>query len=630
MKIPEKRWLTPSRIDQVAVADLQKQTRLPLIISRLLVQRGILDIEEARSFLQPRLDHLHDPFLMKGVDELVDRLLAAKERGDRIGVHGDYDVDGVTSTTLYTQVLRRLGFDVVPFVPHRMIDGFGVSVRALEQFQRDGVRVVLTCDTGFAAVEEVRHGVDKLGLEVLITDHHMPPEVLPKADALVNPHQKGCGYPFKDLCGVGVAFKVLQALIQRMGLDQEELLWPYLDLVALGTVCDVVPLRGENRALVKWGIRVARESQNLGLRTLFEVASIPLGKVDERTFGWLIGPRLNAAGRIDDAAKSLQLLLATEEDEARELAEEIDRLNARRRQQTQDILDSAYRLIADGPDLDSLYGIVLFDHGDPSCEWHHGVLGIVASRIVETYGRAAFLFAKDEKSGKWKGSGRAPAKIETVNLYEALVACEAHLSKYGGHAAAAGATLSATNPSELGRFAAAFNEAMRAQISPEDRVPTLHADLEVHLEDLTADLWAMLRRFAPFGHGNEPVHMIARDVEIVGAQATGQQKTHLKLLVRQGNTELEALGWGFIDQHPEVLELGQGARADLFFRLDENVYRGRSRLQLILQDLRITEKGRVDVAIGSRESSVSSQGGKGRQGRSPAGDPRLAPKNLFA
>lgn len=625
----QKRWVTPDEIDQAAVERLQRLTRLPLLVCRLLVQRGVTEVEEARAFLQPRLEHLHDPFLMKGVGDLVDRLLAAKERGDRIGIHGDYDVDGITSTTLYTQVLRQLGFDVVPFVPHRMIDGYGVSVRALEQFRDEGVRVVLTGDTGFSAVDEVRYGIEELGLTVLITDHHTPPEVLPKADVLVNPHQKGCPYPFKDLCGVGVAFKVLQALVQRMGLDQKEVLWPYLDLVALGTICDVVPLRGENRIFAKWGLRVARESRNLGLRTLFEICSIPIGKVDEGTFGWIIGPHLNAAGRIDDAAKALRLMLATDEEEARALAEEIHQLNVRRRTQTQEILKSAHQLIAEGPDLDELYGIVLFDDGTLPCQWHHGVIGIVASKIVETYGRAAFLFARDEKSGKWKGSGRAPSRIASVNLYDALVACEDMLLKFGGHAAAAGATLKAKNRADLVRFAKAFNEAMRKQMRPEDRIPTLYADLEVRLEDLTTDLWAMLRRFEPFGLGNEAINMIARGVEVLSVSVVGEDKTHLKFRLRQGDVVLDAVGWGFADQYPDALKLGKGAKLDVFFRLQENVYRGHFKLQLVLQDLRIVDPGQPQVQEEAQPAFMQS---RPAQRRLPAHavDSRYAPKNLFA
>lgn len=624
----ERRWVLLESADPEAARALQAETRLPALICRLLAQRGIVDIEAARAFLAPKLEHLHDPFAMKGLRDVVGRLVEARDRGERIGIHGDYDVDGVTSTTLYTRVLRDLGFDVVPFVPHRMIDGYGVSMRALEAFREQGVTVVLTCDTGFSAVDEVRHAIDALGLHVLITDHHTPPEILPKAHALVNPHQKGCDYPFKELSGVGVAFKVLQGLVRVLGLSERDVLYPYLDLVALGTVCDVVPLIGENRVFVKWGLRVVQETRVLGLRTLLDVVSIPLGQVDERTFGWIVGPRLNAAGRIDDAAKALELMICEDEERARVLAKEIDALNSARRMQTQQILESAIRLISEGPPLDELWGIVLFDDGTLECEWHHGVIGIVASKLVERYGRAAFLFGRDEKSGKWKGSGRAPSRISTVNLYDALSACDEHLLKFGGHAAAAGATLKAQSKADLEAFAVAFNEAMKTQMRPEDRVPTLYADLEVCLEDLTLDLWELLKRFAPFGHHNEPIHMVARNVEVVHAQAWKKDggATHLKLRLRQGNAEMDALGWGFGDMYPDTLRLGRGGRIDVFFQLRENVFRGTLQLQLIMNDLKIRQFG--DAV--QMETVRQNQPVRVRAGGTSDSRERYAPKNLFA
>ncbi|HER20496.1 MAG TPA: hypothetical protein ENO14_05580 [Chromatiales bacterium] len=312
--------------------------------------------------------------------------------------------------------------------------------------------------------------------------------------------------------------------------------------------------------------------------------------------------------------------------EVEALARKIDELNARRREQTQDILESANRLIIEGPDLDDLYGIVVFDDGTLDCEWHHGVIGIVASKVVENYGRAAFLFAHDKASGKWKGSGRAPSTVGSVNLYDALSACSEHLYKFGGHAAAAGATLRAKNREELEAFAQAFNEAMKGQMRPEDRVPTLLADLEVNIDDLTQELWSMLRRFAPFGHGNEPVNMIARGCEVVDARAIGKEKNHLKLRLRHGGSTLDALGWGFIDRYPDAVNLGKGAKVDVFFKLDENTFRGQFQLQMMMDDLRIVDSGTSRVAPAAAQAAAA--GGAGYHG--PGAEGRLAPKNLFA
>lgn len=599
-----KRWQQPPEVDDRQVDQLQDQTGISQLICRLLVQRGITDKEEARSFLKPRLEHLHDPFQMKGMEQLVERLIQAHQNEETIGIHGDYDVDGLTSTTLLTTVLEELGFQVDPFVPHRMVDGYGVSTRALQHWADNDVKLVLTCDTGFSAHEQIQQAQQELGMEVLVTDHHTPPDQLPEAHTLVNPKQEGCEYPFKDLCAAGISFKVLQALLERMEQDPKAKLFPYLDLVALGTVCDVVPLVGENRILAYWGLKVAPRSRSTGLRSLFSAVELKPEDIDEWKMGWVIGPRLNAVGRISDARKGLELLTAEEPEKAQKLAIEIDELNRQRKELTDEIEASAVHQV-EQMDLEDVYGIALFGRNDQTERaWHHGVLGIVASRLVERFGRPAFLFARDEETGKWKGSGRAPSEVD-VDLHQALQECEQHLEQFGGHAAAAGATLQEASPESRQAFAQCFNQALAEQMKPEDRIPVLVSDLEVELDELSDQFYDLLLRFAPFGLGNPDVKMIARNVKVVRARRIGSNRTHIKLEVEQNGTRFEAVGWGLAEEIPDSVEEPTPYRANLFFKIQENTYRGRTTKQLVIKDMRITQTANEMTleALGEQDDS---------------------------
>lgn len=615
-----KRWKSPVDVEPGVVRRLRQETRQGEEICTLLARRGVRDVDEARRFLAPAMEHLHDPLLMKGVAEIAERLARAVEGKERIGIHGDYDVDGLTSTALYTRVLRDLGVDVEPFVPHRMVDGYGVAVRALETFAERGIRLVLTCDTGFSASEEVRRGVDELGLEILLTDHHLPPNVLPKAHVMVNPQQEGCEYPWKSLCGAGVAYKVLQALVARLDLDEAEVLHKYMDLVGLGTICDVVPLQGENRVFAFLGIAAARTTRNPGLKALLDLAEVKPAEINEHTFGWVIGPRLNAAGRIDDAAKGLELLVSDDPVRIRALATEISALNTERRDLTKRIEEDAIRRI-EAMDLDDVYGIVLFGRPGGTPPWHHGVIGIVASWLVGRYGRPVFLLAWDEESQCWKGSGRAP-KVGAVNLHAILSACEAHLAKFGGHELAAGASLAGTSETDMAAFAEAFNDAARTQMSPEDRIPLVRSDICLSLSAITDPFHDLLRRFAPYGEMNPKVTMVARDVSVLGYRRFGRgTKRHVELQVEADGVRLPAIGWGYAEDRPEILAHAFPARADLLFNLERNVFRGKAQSQLILRDVRIHPAD--ESANGA---SYADEPGPAV----PAEDAPFAPHNLFA
>lgn len=592
-----KRWTLPSAATTATARDLAVETNSPETVWRLLASRGITTVPEARAFLKPEISELkredRDPFLLLGMEEAVVRLIAARDRGARIGIHGDYDVDGLTSTTLYATVLRNLGFTVSPFVPHRMIDGYGVSVRALEQFVEEGVGVVLTCDTGFSALGPVRHAVETLGLEVLVTDHHLGGTETPVAHALVNPNQAGDPYPFKGLCGVGVAFKVLLALVRRLGLDEVAVLYPYLDLVALGTVCDVMPLVDENRVFVSHGVTACRHTRNLGLQALLAAAGVEAAKVSEGTFGWILGPRLNAVGRIDDAGTGLRLLLATDPDEAKSLATAIEAWNTKRRELSKRIEQEALAMV-ETLDMQRTYGVALFAP-DPPTEgapaWHHGVIGIVASKVVERTGRPAFLFACDHETGAWKGSGRAPA-ASGAHLKDALDACDAHLAKHGGHAAAAGAQLRDGSPEGREAFAAAFNAAVAAQVSLDDLIPVIVADGRVGLDEINPDVYRkFFRRFAPFGAGNPEITFVAENATLTGVRPMGAEGIHARLTLEQHGVSHQAIAWSILRTHPWLSRAPRPLRVDLAFRVKEDVWRGETRLQLEVLDIRLHRPG---------------------------------------
>lgn len=558
---------------------LHEETTLPLLVCRMLAQRGYTDKEQVRAFLRPTHAEFHDPFLMKDLSRAVARLVLARERGETILVHGDYDVDGLTSTALYTRVLRALGFRVEAFVPHRLIDGYGVSVRGVAEYLERGVDVLLTCDTGIAAKDEIAQIVQEHGLEVLVTDHHHVPNEIPVAHAVINPHQHDCPYPFKSLSGVGVAFKLMQGLVRKLGLAEEDVLYPYLDLVALGTIADIVPLVGENRVIARLGLRRMRETSNHGIRAILDAVGVGVSRVDERTCGWVIGPRLNAIGRLDDAGVGLDLLLTDDSAEATRLARIVEVANQRRRSITQQIEEEAVAMVEAIPNFDDIWGIALFG-GEG---WHVGVVGIVASRLVERYGRPVFLFARDQESGLWKGSGRAP-DVPHLHLAEMLAECADYLKAFGGHERAAGATLKTGTLEEQNAFALAFNHAAKRRMTEADRVPVISIDLVVDLQDITSEFYRYYRMFAPFGEGNAPLTMLAKGVEVLRVRRTRDGR-NIQLSVTDGSTVFNAIAWGLAERRPELLSRRTPFFADIVFSLGENEWNGRKELQLIVADV---------------------------------------------
>jgi single-stranded-DNA-specific exonuclease len=551
------------------VEELARETGLPARVASLLINRGIDNHLLATRFLSSSLGELHDPFLLKGMDGAVVRLAAACRSGEKVCVYGDYDVDGITSVALLIQFFRAVGIDCFYYIPKRLEEGYGLSPDGVESAAGQGARVIVTVDCGITAEDEARlcsaHGID-----LIITDHHTPGSVIPPACAVINPHQPDCPFPFKQLAGVGVAFNLLIALRSRLreerggrgdGLPN---LREYLDLVTLGTLADIVPLHDENRIFVKYGLTELTNSRRIGVQALKAVAGVT-GKVGTGAVGFRLAPRLNAAGRLEDAALGVELLLCTDHERAARIASRLDASNAERQAIEQEILRDALEMVGGDTGLMRRKSIVL-----ASPDWHPGVIGIVASRIVDIYHRPTILIALQDGNGK--GSGRS---IPQFHLHAALHACSEHLLKFGGHKYAAGISI---EEATLAAFVERFDEVARGMLGDADLTPDLNIEGELVPDEITVGLAEAVERLSPFGMGNpEPVFMV-KGATVVSRRVVGEN--HLKLRLTAGGNLFEAIGFNMA--HHEF----PSDRIDAAFSLDINEWNGRRSLQLRLRDFR--------------------------------------------
>jgi single-stranded-DNA-specific exonuclease len=545
---------------------------LPPALCRLLVARGHTDAAGAREYMKPRMEGLHDPAQLAGLDAALERLARAIRGGERILVHGDYDVDGICAATLFTRVLRSLGADVEPFVPHRMTDGYDLGHAGVRRAAEIGAGVILTGDCGIVAFDAVTQAA-AAGIDVIITDHHTPGERLPPAAAVINPNRRDCTYPDRGLAGAGVAFKVCEALIAALGGDRDALLW-HLDLVALATIADLAPLRGENRLLAHFGLRVLRQTRSTGLRALITHAGLDTAHgITAGHVSHTLAPRINAVGRMGAASRGLRLLLTDDAAEADALAAEMEAENRTRQAVDRQILDDALSALLASFDPARDYGIVL-----SAPDWHPGVIGIVASRIVERMHRPVVLIAEDHGTGRGRGSGRS---IPAFHLYEGIHACAGLLERYGGHRQAAGLDV---RLDRIAEFRDAFNAHARSVLSEADLVPELGVDLEIGLDEATPDLHRLLRHCGPFGLGNPQPVFVARRVAIAGTPRFVGSGQHAKLVLAQGDARLPAIGFRMADRL-RALDLGR-TPLDVAFQLHEETWNGRTQLQARLVDLR--------------------------------------------
>ena len=547
--------------------ELQSMARdlaVPEAVARILWNRQLRESGAARRFLQPELDHLEDAFRMADMGRAVERIREAIQRGETIMVHGDYDVDGVTSTYLMTKALRLLGGDVSYFIPDRLRDGYGLSDTGLDQAVRRGVKLIVTVDCGVTAAEPVAEATAR-GLDVIVTDHHEPLGPLPRAAAVVNPKRPDCPYPFKELAGVGVTAKTVQALFSQLRPDAARaFLEEHLDVIALGTIADVVPLVGENRVLAKLGMQRLENTRNFGLMALKETAGLKTRRVDSGHVAFILAPRINAAGRLGKADTGVKLLQASTHEEALGLAETLEEDNNLRRRIDEETLAEAEAQIAQEPDFGKRSVIVLW-----SDRWHSGVLGIVASRLVERHCRPTILIALDGDEGR--GSGRS---LPGLNLWEALATVQDSLIAYGGHSHAAGLNI---ERSRLEEFRERLNTEVASRLTEEDFSHRLDLDSEIGLEQCNLGLVEWLERLSPWGLRNSEPLFLAQEVELSGWSSV-VSRNHLKMVVRQNGHVSECIGFNLGHLAGE-LNRAPG-RFSLAFTPIRNVWQGRERVQL--------------------------------------------------
>ncbi|MDA8351927.1 MAG: single-stranded-DNA-specific exonuclease RecJ [Firmicutes bacterium] len=556
------RW-QPVEAKEPLIRQLAEELEVHPLIARLLANRGLTEPQQARQFLQADGSDMYDPFLLDGMKEAVARIREALDRRERILIYGDYDADGVSSTSLMMMVFRRLGADVDYYIPNRFTEGYGFNEEALKQAKEAGVQLVISVDTGISAAAEAEVAKE-LGLDLIITDHHEPPEILPDAYAVINPKKPGCPYPFDMLAGVGVALKVAHALL---GSLPEEV----LDLAALGTIADLVPLLDENRIIASLGLERMNQQRNPGLTALMEASGVkpPVGAGH---VGFSLGPRINASGRLESAGIAVELLLTEDREEAQSMAEELDRLNRERQQLVEEITREATAMVEADPDRYRRFILVA------APGWNVGVIGIVASRLVEKYYRPTIVLGIDEETGMAKGSARS---IAGLDMYRALTECADLLPHFGGHEMAAGMSLPRENLLKLHRR---LDQIAGDWLQEEDYIPLSRVEADLTIGDVDVDLIQELERLAPYGVGNPTPQFRITGAGLSRMQLIGREKNHLKLTLKDGDRVLEAVGFRLGELAEEI---APSAAPELLGELSINEWNNRRIPQLIIRDIAV-------------------------------------------
>lgn len=563
----EKRWniLQP---EAGKVESLRAALRINEILCRILVQRGITTYDAAKAFFRPNLSDLHDPWLMKDMEKAVNRVQRALGR-EKILVYGDYDVDGTTAVACLYQFLREHGDPALVdfYIPHRYREGYGISRAGIDYAHANGFRLIVSLDCGIKSVDLIGYAA-KLGIDFIVCDHHLPDAELPAAVAILNPKQEGCHYPYKELCGCGVGFKLITALCHRLGLPEKEAL-QYLDLVATAIAADIVPVDGENRVISYFGLKKANEAPNNGIRALIQLSGLTK-ELKMINLVFMIAPRVNAAGRMDDARKVVHLFTATTPEDALAYAGQLHADNTDRKEHDLNTTEEALALLAaDATHLDRRSTVVYQPH------WHKGVVGIVASRLIERYYRPTVVLTQ---SGEIiAGSARS---VNGFNVYEAIHACREYLLGYGGHFAAAGITL---EPGQIEAFSSKFEATVAATIQPRSLIPELIIDAELSFECIRSSFYNIQEQMQPFGPGNTQPVFVARRVMDRGSRIV--KDLHIRFNLQQGAIQADGIGFGLAGKFPL---LQQGSPIDVVFTLEENEWNNQKNLQLKVIDLALS------------------------------------------
>lgn len=563
----EKRWAEHFVADTEAVEKLAEELNIDRILAQLLVSRGVTTFEEAKNFFRPELSHLHDPFLMKGMREAINRIAKAIERNENILIYGDYDVDGTTSVALVYSFFKELHSNITYYIPDRYKEGYGISLQGIDYAADNNISLIIALDCGIKAVEKIEYAKEK-NIDFIICDHHLPGDIVPDAVAVLDPKRVDCNYPYKELSGCGLGFKLIQAYAQTHNLPFSSV-EKYLDLVVVSIASDIVPITGENRVLAYYGLKKLNTNPCKGLKALIELS----GKSDDFTITdivFSIGPRINAAGRIDDAKHAVKLLIASSAQIAEDAGFIINLKNAERKEFDLSITEQALSMIDNSPEMLNRKSTVVYDEN-----WHKGVIGIVASRLTEKYYRPTVVLTRS--NGHIAGSARS---IVGYDLYEALCECSDLLEQFGGHKYAAGLTM---KPENVEAFSNRFEQVVSASITEEMLVQEIVVEKSIELKDITPKFFRILKQFAPFGPQNMAPVFMTKGVNSYGyGSIVGNN--HLKMSIRQKDSQVfECIAFGFGDF---LEKINRGTPFDVCYSIDENIWKDRRSIQLNIKGIR--------------------------------------------
>ena len=567
-----KNWVIKSSGDENIISSLSRDLGIERPLAQLLVQRGITTFKEAKDFFRPDLSNLHDPFLMKDMDVAIQRILDAIQSGEKVLVYGDYDVDGTTAVALVYSFFKDHFKEIDYYIPDRYEEGYGVSVKGIDYASEHGIGLIIALDCGIKAVDKINYAREK-GIEFIICDHHNPGDSIPDAVAVLDPKQDGCTYPYKELSGCGVGFKLIQAYGIKTGQASESI-YDFLDLVVVSIASDIVPITGENRIMAHFGLKKLNDKPSIGLKAIKEVAGIEKQNIDVEDIVFKIGPRINAAGRMESGKKSVDLLVCENWKDAGVISEKINNFNLDRRNIDTEITRQAIEMIQGDETLKELNSTVLYNP-----EWHKGVIGIVASRLLDHYYRPTVILTKS--NGFITGSARS---VSGFDLYQAIESCSDLLENFGGHKYAAGLTMKVQN---LPKFRERFEKFVSETIDPEQLIPVVEIDTELQLKDINDKFYRILKQFEPFGPENiSPVFLSENVVDNGYGRTVGNNGEHLKLTLIQEENPFQVFPAIGFHQGNDFSKVNKGAPFDICYQLMENEFRGRTSLQIHLLDIK--------------------------------------------
>ena len=550
-------------VDENKIEEISKTYNINKLLSTILVNRNIVNEKDINKFLKPTRNDFHDPFLILDMEKAVERIIQAINKQENVTIYGDYDVDGITSITVLKSYLQDRGLEVNTYIPNRLDEGYGLNIEAINKIKNNGCKLMITVDCGISAIDEI-HYATSLGIETIVTDHHEPGEDIPKAIAVIDNKRKDSNYPFRELAGVGVVFKLIQALSIKLGLPEEEYL-KYLDIVCIGTISDIVPLVDENRVITKLGLMLVKQTRNVGLRAILQVSGY--SKIDSNTISFGVAPRINACGRMGVAEEALNLFLSKNINQVNELARKLNEHNRVRQETEKDIFENAKKQIEE-KHLDENNTIVVAGEN-----WHHGVIGIVSSKITEMYFKPSILLSFEE-DGIGKGSGRS---IPGFDLHDALMKCNDCIEKFGGHSMAIGITIKRENFDKLKDKL----EEIAIEEHIDEIVPVIKIDAKINLAEVNKEMVESLKELEPFGEGNKMPVFVFKNLKIDSIRALSEGK-HLKLTLKDNNTIVSAIGFN-MGQLAEDYRIGD--KIDVVGTLEINSFNGMDSIQINIKDI---------------------------------------------